>query len=457
MAEYISLEIRMSQYEPEVSMETLTQFDSMVPHNTIKIIKPYIKGSIHFIFNGNVARRLLLDGLNGRLSMHISKREQEHVAVFEVEVRNSRLSFAQIYFWGNLHNTFGRLRFLNTTLRFSHIITSNYGVWSFLFKNCSFTSHLILKAYHVQYFSILESTINFTDNCKIIGCLLEITGELEFQTEKNHFFNSSYPIVRIQNSLIKGGSDLALDFTDVDLIIAESTFNITSYKLQSGHLINLNSKYHWSTVELKNTTITFTALVYEITYIGVMALSARVWRIKDSQIVCPVGMKVTETIPTNYYEKRFYYCQQNCDSNAYTFQNSSMVLHGKFFNSMSSFIYDGEIKNTLLNLPEPICKLCPIGANCSSTIKALPNYWGLRNEKDDVTMVRCPDGYCCQTIDSCEEIDSCNSNRSGRLCGGCKKNFTESLFDPTCVLNDKCHTGLIMMLYISALLVMVWD
>ena len=238
---------------------------------------------------------------------------------------------------------------------------------------------------------------------------------------------------------------LTLDLSDIELIITESTFNITSYKLQSGHLINLNSKYHMSTVELKNTTITFTALVYEITYIGVMAISAREWRIKDSQIVCPVGMKVTETIQTNILQKWFYDCQKNCDSNAYTFQTGSMVLHGELFNSMSSFIYDGGIKNTLVNLPEPICKLCPVGANCSSKIKALPNYWGLRNEKDDVTMVRSPDGYCCQTIDSCEEIDSCGS---GRLCGGCKKNFTESLFDPTCVLIDKCHTGLIMMLYI---------
>ena len=236
VAHSIWLEIQMSQYEPEVSMETLKQFDSMVLQNTIKIIKTNIKGSINFIFNGSIARRLLVDGLNGQLFMYISKREQEHVAVFEVEVRNSRISEADIYFRRNLLNAFGRFKLINTILQSSDIITSNYGVWSFLFKNCSFTSHLILKAYHVQYFSILESTINFADSCKIIGCLLEITGDyyLEFQTEKNHFFNSSYPIVRIQNSLIQGGSDLTLDLTNVLLFVTESVFNIQIDQPQIG-------------------------------------------------------------------------------------------------------------------------------------------------------------------------------------------------------------------------------
>ena len=278
------------------------------------------------------------------------------------------------------------------------------------------------------------------------GCLLEITGDyyLEFQTEKNHFFSSGYPIVRIQNSLIQGGSDLTLDLTDVFLFVAESAFNIQIDKSQIGYLINLNSGFN--RIILKDTTITFIALNNEITYTGVMAILDGLSSIKDTQIVCPVGMKVVETVLT--IRKRFYSCQKNCDSNTYTFQAGSMVLHGFYINSKSSFIYEGGFKSNLMNLPEPICKLCPVGANCSSKIKTLPNYWGLRNEPDDVTMIRCPDGYCCQTVDSCEGIDSCNSNRSGTLCSGCKKNFTESLFDTSCVLIDQCHTGLIMMLYI---------
>ena len=125
MAHSIWLEIQMSQYEPEVSMETLKQFDSTLPQNTIKIIKTNTEW-LYLFLNGNVARRLQVDGLNGHLEMYISKREQEHVAVFEVEVRNSRISEADIYFGRNLLNAFGRLRLINTILQSSYIITSNY-------------------------------------------------------------------------------------------------------------------------------------------------------------------------------------------------------------------------------------------------------------------------------------------------------------------------------------------
>ena len=75
----------------------------------------------------------------------------------------------------------------------------------------------------------------------------------------------------------------------------------------------------------------------------------------------------------------------------YTFQMGSMVLHGRSSKDESSLVFKGEIKNHLQNLPDPLCKPCPVGANCSTKIKALPNYWGIRNENDDITMVRCPE------------------------------------------------------------------
>ena len=64
-------------------------------------------------------------------------------------------------------------------------------------------------------------------------------------------------------------------------------------------------------------------------------------------------------------------------------------------------------------------------------------------------MIRCPTGYCCQDDKSCQTFDSCNSNRSGPLCGVCEKGLAESLFDQSCIPVEKCHTWFIVLLYIS--------
>ena len=91
-----------------------------------------------------------------------------------------------------------------------------------------------------------------------------------------------------------------------------------------------------------------------------------------------------------------------------------------------------------------------MGAKCEGGghIKALPNYWGYRNQYKFV-MARCPHEYCCQDDESCKNFDSCNSNRTGTLCGVCENNLAESLFGSTCIPIEKCHTWLIILLYIS--------
>ena len=49
----------------------------------------------------------------------------------------------------------------------------------------------------------------------------------------------------------------------------------------------------------------------------------------------------------------------------------------------------------------------------------------------------CPKGYCCLTP-RCPAIDTCATNRQGRLCGRCRPGFSEALFTPSCVPNEKC-------------------
>ena len=104
--------------------------------------------------------------------------------------------------------------------------------------------------------------------------------------------------------------------------------------------------------------------------------------------------------------------------------------------------------NLILTNKQLKCKPCPIEATCKGNIQSLPNYWGYKDQFNVVSMIRCPTGYCCQGDEACKGIDSCNNHRTGRLCGMCQTNWTESLFSPGRLLIDYCAAGLILVLYI---------
>ena len=65
-------------------------------------------------------------------------------------------------------------------------------------------------------------------------------------------------------------------------------------------------------------------------------------------------------------------------------------------------------------------------------------------------MFRCPEDYCCQSSESCSDIDSCNGLRTGIICGHYGPNMTESLFSTNCVDSKTCKPGVIINMYILA-------
>ena len=96
---------------------------------------------------------------------------------------------------------------------------------------------------------------------------------------------------------------------------------------------------------------------------------------------------------------------------------------------------------------EPVnCHPCPAGGNCSSSLAAQPNFWGYPGNNDTVTFQLCPEGYCClPSVDNKCFYDNnsyllsgCQGNRTGFLCGQCKRNFTEGLFTTECVRAKDC-------------------
>ncbi len=94
------------------------------------------------------------------------------------------------------------------------------------------------------------------------------------------------------------------------------------------------------------------------------------------------------------------------------------------------------------------CYICPHGADCSSGVRALPNYWGLSSQEKEISMTRCPSGYCCEES-PCPGIDSCSLHRKGTLCGRCSAGFTEALLSTTCVPNSETPGTWVVWTYVS--------
>ena len=198
--------------------------------------------------------------------------------------------------------------------------------------------------------------------------------------------------------------------------------------------ISYTSDWGGKLVKLINVTINATSLPSAS---PVAMVSSTQFYLENIEIFCPQGLTVANV--SSDIEEQFS-CEKQCPTDAYTFQAGSAVINGNkhFVNSPHNITYSRS---------EVHCKACPLGANCTGPINALPHYWGYKNSKDDsVTMIRCPDGYCCEGNDTCDGINSCNINRTGNICGKCQKGLSEVLFSTECLSADSC-VGAIALLY----------
>ena len=90
------------------------------------------------------------------------------------------------------------------------------------------------------------------------------------------------------------------------------------------------------------------------------------------------------------------------------------------------------------------CLPCPAGGNCTSSLSARQNFWGYPLG-DKVHFTLCPQSYCCPAANqSCAYNNrtylhsGCQGNRTGILCGNCKKDFSETLFTTNCLPSKDC-------------------
>ena len=117
-----------------------------------------------------------------------------------------------------------------------------------------------------------------------------------------------------------------------------------------------------------------------------------------------------------------------CARGTYTLENESL-------NTSLSF----QSKNVILREDTNFtCLDCPVGAICAASIKSRSNFYGYETNDQKLKFLPCPKGFCC-TGSQCNDIQSCNKNRIGTLCGRCIESYVESFLTTGCISIHSCQ------------------
>ena len=215
-------------------------------------------------------------------------------------------------------------------------------------------------------------------------------------------------------------------------------------------IIETNLKIHAS-MQDKIATETAGIILISSTIILERSISFRIdkhFKITNSLIQCPVGRIVQRKFAENYM---IYECNPTCEGNTkYSLQSGSLTLSEE---PRYRYGYLDTVYLSQAYFVHPLCFPCPLGGKCKDGIQTLPDYWGYKVDNQSVSMIRCPDGYCCQGNETCKGINSGSTGRTGTLCGRCKQNLTEALFTSKCIPTESCRSGVVIAIHISAVII----
>ncbi len=273
------------------------------------------------------------------------------------------------------------------------------------FKSCQFSrSHMVLL--WISFVSVQNTVFSGLDGIRIVGKNLCCT--------RSKFVRSA-----LYNSPLK--------MTQSHLQITKTNFDGTSLfwkKYKKARLAILNSKFRMSSSGVA------------------LQFSQQKYRLVNTEVSCPLKINVQSrnSEPIMYILS----CISNCRTDEYKVESDAMA-------SVTLFQTQSDpLTSVFLDqiAASPSCVKCPLETLCgASSMVAIPNYWGFREHNGVVRMLRCVDQYCCQNSEDCTDIESCNANRVGILCGLCADGMTESLFSPQCFHLHECKTPYFVLLY----------
>ena len=246
----------------------------------------------------------------------------------------------------------------------------------------------------------------------------------------------------IDNTLFRGNVYTTASVVysrNLNLEVLNCIFNMSSISVEGGFLDHSSVFYHHS-VKMSNITANISlfrepATIFTHNYQNV--------QIEDVLILCSQSLHIIER---KRFVTKFYRCEYICQNGFHTFSAGKVTLHETYQKRV--LLYSTVERSNITCFP------CPVGASCDKKIMALPNYWEHKAKNGNyIIMIRCPENYCCSGSSTCSEIDSCNKDRTGILCGRCEMNLTESLFSADCIGQENCYRNVIFVLYFTLVLV----
>ena len=172
----------------------------------------------------------------------------------------------------------------------------------------------------------------------------------------------------------------------------------------------------------------------------------------DINIKCPYNYYPNSA--SYYFNSKFSY-QLSCNSCArglYSFKRGVTSLTGVDLTEEWRFYKCPRllIKNILETEKSFSCHACPAGGICESTIRSRGNFYGYVNKNSMLQFVPCPEHYCCSKKGvECVSYNTCNSHRTGRICGACMEGYFISYFSNKCIPISKCTRATRFIFWVS--------
>ena len=163
-----------------------------------------------------------------------------------------------------------------------------------------------------------------------------------------------------------------------------------------------------------------------------------------------INLDVKIQCPYNYYPNsvsdvsntKFVY-QLSCTSCArglYSFNKGFKSLAGVTIAQRRYFDRTEDYIKNILETEKPFsCHTCPAGGICESTVRSRGNFYGFVNKNAMVQFIPCPEHYCCSKEGvECASYNTCNSYRTGTICGACMEGYFISYFSNKCIPISTC-------------------
>ena len=454
-----------NQYEAKPTEESIKTSHSNTTQHKITIGTSQIKlRGVFYLFVIDVARKILIDQCNlhfYELILHIGNATCKQCISFtlaSVKIKNSTL-YGGVEISVHRPKSIGFVQFSYSSFKTFYIINhATRGLVSFHFDHCTLVDirWLGIHLLHASLVNITNCQFRFRDDawCKETSGCINVRGIIGDKFTSNiHVLIKRifFPLcnfwhcltVHAENSVFIGSAGNSgggmITCQEINLIMINCRMEMKEISIPglTGGFLDFRGRIY----SMSGTNVTFDASNASM-LASLMVINAAKIDFSNVLLLCGKATSAIEkAMAAGLYVHHEYHCDNPCTGNEYTFEAGSMVLQGK------SVL--GNFSNLSLMSIRPNCNPCPIGANCTKNIQALPNYWGYKDKSDRVMMIRCPNGYCCQNDEMCKGIDSCNQHRTGPLCAKCQGNWTESLFSPECLPIEYCPAGEIIALYIA--------